>query len=167
MPVQFQYEEKGSVIDSTVTFTCPNILWIRGNFATKALTRISRELGWLGTALQKATVTAYSFEPFSKSVKAFNRLVRSTRQAQGGVEMDRFALLVEYDTTPHWPPHGPNSRLARWATRHGFSVHSIAAIIAFRGTKGKGAIRAAFAQLLPQFHTRVTASLDKLFTTDQ
>lgn len=46
---------------------------------------------------------------------------------------DRYAIFVEEDTRPHWPPPGA---LSGWADRHGIPEFLVARKIAQEGTEG-------------------------------
>ena len=76
---------------------------------------------------------------------------RTTRLA-GGVETmvkpsdmsDRYAIFVEKDTRPHWPPI---AAITPWALRHNMEPYLVARSIAKKGTKGIHMFERAFDSL--------------------
>jgi len=70
-----------------------------------------------------------------RGMRAKNRSSRARAEfvIRPGEAGDRYAIFVEKDTRPHWPPI---SALQGWADRHNIPVYAVAQKIAREGTTG-------------------------------
>jgi hypothetical protein len=76
-----------------------------------------------------------------------------------------YADGVETGTSPHNPPHGPDSSLAQWCELHGLNVYAVAKSISRKGTKPHPFIEPTFQVVTPiiteKFTTGVSAFLER------
>lgn len=61
----------------------------------------------------------------------------------------------EYNTQPHWPPHGAGSRLDMWAKLHGKNTWYVAKRISEKGTIGNYIFSEEWDNAEPKIHTAV------------
>ena len=75
-----------------------------------------------------------------------------------------YAIFVEEDTRPHWPPWGSGSSLALWAQRvlgNAKLAFVVARKISRVGTKGRHFMRDALAQVRPTIEPRLRAAVER------